>query len=367
MDQRFCEQTKMFVCPLCSKEELRNFVNFCFHYRYGSENNFDIIETTWNTIDDEMKSLIADHIYPDFPVFSTKPNALGPLHVYSNRGIANNYHICYLNVVFQILCGLPIYKLIAPLSSVAEKNVLDALHGISEKLNEPYGTTFQFDKVMRQVAHIVSGKDVKNVDRQGVAGNDFDATEAMRRIIDHILHSYPNMDATFEVRTVHVRKCRKCCHISGNVANNFMLYIPVAETNYVNCSVQSLLWDWCTISNHAHTHNACMCEDNEPDYLERSFVPSAPAMLTVVLNRVKDNRSIDNREVSIPSTLELGHILAGKTALQEASYSLAALIHLHGDNYERNGHYSCALMGEKNSATIFNDSHVENVCKDTHT
>ena len=239
-----------------------------------------------------------------------------------------------------------------------------------KKLKEPYGTTLQFDKVMRQVACIVSGEDItvtlKIVDRIGVAGNDFDATKAMRRIIDHMLYSYSNIEATFKVRTVNVRKCRKCCHISGNVANKFMLYIPVAETNYVNGSVQSLLWDWCMISNHVHTHNACMCKDNEQNYLERSFVLSALVMLTVVLKRVKDNGSIDNREVSIQSTLELGHILAGKLILPKASNSLAALIHFHRDNYKRNGHYLWAIIGKRNSATIFNDSHVENLCKDTY-
>ena len=108
-----------------------------------------------------------------------------------------------------------------------------------------------------------------------------------------------------------------------------------------------------------------MCKDNEPDYLERSFVLSALVMLTVDLKRVKDNGSINNREVSIQSTLKLVHILAGKLLLLKASNSLAALIHSHGDNDKRDGHYSCEIIGERNIATIFNDSHVENLWKDT--
>ena len=83
---------------------------------------------------------------------------------------------------------------------------------------QPRGTTLQFDKVMRQVASIVSSEDVtvntKIVDRQGAAGNDYDATKAMRRIIDHILYSYSNMAAMFKA---HIHTTHACVKIMNQI------------------------------------------------------------------------------------------------------------------------------------------------------
>ena len=64
-----------------------------------------------------------------------------------------------------------------------------------------------------------------------------------------------------------------------------MLYVSAGREKLPFLSVQSIIWDWCTISQRNHVSGACNCNIADCNYMHRSFLTYAQAVLTKVLDR----------------------------------------------------------------------------------
>ena len=113
----------------------------------------------------------------------------------------------------------------------------------------------------------------------------------------------------FVSRPLRIRKCLNCNLVTGKIENTCGMYIPVGGSRYHHSTVQSLLWDWCTLVRRNHTEGNCVCDQNNYNFVHRSFLLSAPALLTMVLHPTVFNRTnsaglIDKIRVKISSATQ---------------------------------------------------------------
>lgn len=128
------------MCPKCSKGHMKGMINSSVHHRFSDDKDFEYIQGQWNSMAEEQRAMVANHIYFMIPVFDRK--RIGPSTALSKRGIANNFNVFYLNVIFQTICGSTVYRLIHSLSSENQR-ILKALQDVSRDLRSQYGESIK--------------------------------------------------------------------------------------------------------------------------------------------------------------------------------------------------------------------------------
>ena len=72
VDKHFCDRIESFVCPLCTKSNLKGFANFQYMLRYKSPDELgktlDIYFADWESLSAEKKTTIKDHVFLTQPM-----------------------------------------------------------------------------------------------------------------------------------------------------------------------------------------------------------------------------------------------------------------------------------------------------------
>ena len=254
-------------------------------------------------------------------------HSIAPLQILSKSGIKNTHDTCYLNSLLQILCGSVIYRFFEDLPYSSK--MLNLLQAVHKDIGMSNHGPLDYTRAMKTIkTFVTSGGEDSNV--------QFDSFECMTRILSSIIDDTSYNDSflggMFDTRTLHIRKFLCCGTIKGNIENAFCLYLPVGNSNYHNATIQSLIWDWCTISQRNHVGGECHCEIPDSNFLHRSYIMSAPAVMTIVLDRnvfntVTCSGVIDPVSITVSPKLDIKNVVLGETASSTESYTLIGLVY----------------------------------------
>ena len=366
LDKHFCDKIESYFCPTCAKTHLNGFTNWLFKFRFKSKDELgseiEFFSKEWVNLSGEQRAMIKRHSFPSLPVY--KKQSIGPLQVLSKRGIRNKCNVCYLNSLMQVFCGSVIYRLFEDLPFASP--VLKLLFSIHEDLCWQLEDQLDFTDEMKTPKTLVTA--------EGKESNVlWDTFECMTTILSSITgtpdYSSSDFEGIFDMQSFHFRKCLTCNEVKGNVENSYCIYLPVGNSNYNNSNVQSLIWDWCTISQRNHVGRNCNCEAKVGNFTHRSFLMHCPAVLTIVLDRNVFNKTTSSGllnyvPINVPEKLDIKNILVGSTANNNQAYSFVAVINFKGRTNIIDGHYTCTLFGENDMAIEFNDSNVRRISKE---
>ena len=368
LDKFYTAKAFMYFCFVCVRARFEGVQNFLHHFSEDflalNESCLNHALEIWSNLDEETKSFISEHEYPDPRPIEARE--ISPIEVLSLRGIMNPYQNCWMNAVFQTMCGSKLFYLL-PNEESCSTDVMKHLRNISSDLMKEIKAPLNFTKDMHELGKLIMLRDQKK-------NRDQDEAELfLERIIEHCIRNAEDtiedldrIEDYFVTKVLHLSRCLNCNEQKISVSQNVVLRIELNGTDLENASVQSLLWEYCTLATSQNTIASCDCkgEKKKKMIFDASFLLYCPAILIIYTDRVNPIKStLDHLPINVSQSIDVGHMLAANYPNYQAKYDLMACINRHGEN-AANGHYNCALFTEDGQGVSFDDTSVKVVVTD---
>ncbi len=156
IDNAYACAALTFTCPDCGKAALDGLSNFIYHYRNYPVAEIDVhnIIEQWTELTLCAKDTVRRHIYPFIDIFE-RVN-IGPIRILCGRGITNLYNNCWASLIFHVLCGTIISRLLTFSSKKGQNDILADLIAIARDLQSSAGA-LQFTSAMKRLTRRIMG------------------------------------------------------------------------------------------------------------------------------------------------------------------------------------------------------------------